>query len=177
LDTLQSKADTFKRNRKEVAVLAATTHAISQVRHIKNELDASPIVRRYPVATGQTLYKGQPVTLTAGQITACASDGALIAGFMEQDAAALTAGTLVDVQVANVGDVYEANLVGTIAAANLGLQCSYAVGTAGLLQVDAGDTGNARVVIVNCDPVAVANSDIYPRVHFKILSAVRQLNP
>ena len=69
---------------------------------------AAPIVQKFPVATTQTLVKGDLVYLSSGQVTICGNSTTSVLGLMAENSTTQDAGTLVEVQVAAPGYVYRA---------------------------------------------------------------------
>lgn len=131
-------------------------------------------IEYYPVATTQTLAKGDPVILSSGQVAvAVAASSTELLGVMAEDAASLTAGVLVAVyddpdtvfygrasaDASAVAIGYHADLSGTtgafvinVAASSQDLFC--------ILGVKAGDTNSEVGAHLKCKIMKHALADI-----------------
>lgn len=124
-------------------------------------------ITKLPVATAQTLAKGDPVILSTGQIAVAVSNSsAEIVGIMAQDAVLLTAGTLVDVYAdtqeifvgraaadhSSVAIGYQPDLTGTTGAfeVNMAASTQDVFVFLGTLPGDTSSVAGARVMVKIC---------------------------
>lgn len=78
-------------------------------RFVRDEFgDRTPKVGWFPVATTQTLYRGDLVYLSSGQVTIAGNSQTTVLGIMHEDSILADAGDLVPVEIAAPGFVYNA---------------------------------------------------------------------
>lgn len=67
-----------------------------------------PVVKKFPVATTQTLVRGDAVVLSSGQVAKASTTFGRCLGVMAQDSDGADAGTMVEVYVAQPNHVWKA---------------------------------------------------------------------
>lgn len=131
-----------------------------------------PYTRTYPEAASQTFKRGDYVLLTAGKVTACATNPAVILGVAAQDATGVT-DTPIKVYIADKSTVF----VGNLSASNVtavtqpGTKVDLIL-ESGIMNV-ALTTVAPRVMIVGLD-LRDAVGDTNGRVHYTILDTAAQ---
>lgn len=130
----------------------------------------------YPEAASQSFKKGQPVYLSSGKLTACASDGTAILGVADADASGTT-DTSIPVILATPLTVFEAvptNAGADVATAVTNVGKHYALYVSSNdVYVDLGDTSNDAVKVVALkDDAGTTNG----KVLIKVLAAASQFD-
>lgn len=104
-----------------------------------------------PVATTQTLAKGDAVYLSSGQVTIATSGTGSIFGVMAEDSASQTANTLVKVYAACEDNVFEGQCSGTFARSIIGTSVDLE-GTTGIMEVNEDGTTEDIFRIIGWNP-------------------------
>jgi len=105
----------------------------------------------FPVATTQTLAKGDAVYLSSGQVTIAGGTTNPILGVMAQASVLATANTLVAVYVGCEGNIFEGRCSGDSARSLVGTSVDIE-GATGTFQVNENSTGDLVVRIVELNP-------------------------
>lgn len=128
---------------------------------VKTLSGGPPTIVEVPVATTQTLAKGDPVYLSSGQVTIAASSTGAIFGVMAQDAASLTANTLVKVYAACENNIFEGQCSGTFARSIIGTSVDIE-GTTGIFEINENATTElvARIIGWNSNDEVGANTRV-----------------
>ena len=132
------------------------------------------VVLQFPEAASQSFKAGQPVYLSGGKLTVCASDATTILGVADADASGTT-DTSLPVVLATPMTVFSG--ASTNAGADVTTAVTYVpkhyalyVGT-GTAYVDLGDTTNKAVKVVGLkDAAGTTNGKVY----FKFIDAVSE---
>lgn len=132
----------------------------------------SPQVGYYPEAASQSFRAGQFVYLVNGKVTVCADDASLILGMTVEDASGTTDDDKA-VLIANGDTIFEANASNAIAITQVGGDYALKV-VSNKCQVDISDTVNKAFRVLRLCPKDNAG-DIYGRLHFTVIPAVRQV--
>jgi hypothetical protein len=106
----------------------------------------APIIAEFPVATAQTLLKGDLVFLSSGQVTIAGASTVSVLGIMAEDSAGAAAGTLVKVLVAAPGYVFNATADADATSHVLATK-KYDI-NATTQTVDVGDNANGCIIIL-----------------------------
>jgi len=110
-----------------------------------------PAVVWMPVATTQTLAKGDAITLSSGQVAISTSTSGTIDGVMAAPSVSATANTLVPVYVANSDTVFEGQCSGSSAVALIGTAVDIE-GTTGIMEVNEDATTEVICRIIELHP-------------------------
>jgi hypothetical protein len=153
--------------------MATLTKRVCEPVHTRSGSPA--YVRSYPEAAAQTFKRGEFVTLTAGKVTLCGANPALIQGVAAQDATGVT-DTPIKVYEANSDSVFVASLIGTGVITDVGVR--YGVVRDATTQswgIDRSNTtaANLRAVVVALDGRDTLG-DVNTRCHFTFLETFVQ---
>lgn len=110
-----------------------------------------PAIVWLPVATTQTLAKGDAVTFSSGQITIATSSSGTIAGVMSAPSVLATANTNVPVYVADSNTVFVGQCSGDSAIALIGTSVDIE-GTTGIMEVNENATTEKVARVVGLHP-------------------------
>jgi len=139
--------------------------AISAARLWKMLDGTPPVIKQWPVTTGQTFKVGEPLTLTAGLAVLCGGDPASIGALSLEAVTAAPAGTIVDVLILTDMTVIQMCVQGTaglnaIQAADLGDVWDIEA-SSGVWQVDKDSNTRDQVIIEEfIDEVGTVNGKV-----------------
>jgi hypothetical protein len=110
----------------------------------------TPVVRKLPVATTQTLLYGMAVVMSSGQLAKAGDGSSVVVGIMAQDAVLLDAGTLVEVHLVQPWQVWRATASADASSNVLDGERAYDLAATTQL-VNLADTTGGSLQIVDID--------------------------
>lgn len=105
------------------------------------------VIRRYPLATGQTFLEGAAVVLAAGAVSECGADPAAILGFALHDAGADPDTDEILVALASGESTFAMQGTSAPVAGDIGAEYGIVKDADGVWVVDKAETVNTRVVV------------------------------
>ena len=118
--------------------------------------NSTPVKKKFPVAATQTLLVGDLVELSSGKIAKCGDATPRVFGVMAEDSSSAAAGTLVQVYVAQPGQVWRA-IADADATTHVLAGRAYDINVT-TQTVDVGDAAAGCIQIVE---LGSANTDVY----------------
>jgi len=129
----------------------ANTDNPNGFRVVKTLSGGPPTIMYFPVASSETLAKGDAVLLSSGQVTIGLSNSGTLLGVMAKASVTATENTMVPVYVGCENNIFEGQVSGTFARSNVGVSYDIA-GATGIMEVNLSGTTEKVVRIVDWNP-------------------------